>query len=291
VRYTPAALGRARALGIDPSNLPPGPDGVVGLREIERAAAASLPHVPTAPHVPAEPGIPPAPAAPAVRASAGRDPMRAAIAAAMSRAWREIPHYSVSSTLDLEPLLGWLEGYNAGRPVPERLHYAAALAKAVALALKAAPALNGHVLAEGFVPSPSVHLGIAVALRGGGLVAPAILDADTLPLPALMAHLGELVERVRGGRLRSSELDRATATLTNLGEHTADAVQPIIHPPQVAMVGCGQVVERAWAEHGALSARRCMTVTVAGDHRVSDGRVAARFLDTLAMLLRQPEQL
>lgn len=217
--------------------------------------------------------------------------MRRAIAAAMARSWREIPHYAVASTLDLEPLLGWLERENASRPVPERLHYAAPLIKAVALALGAAPTLNGHYREEGFVPADRVHLGIAIALRGGGLIAPAILDAHTLDLPTLMARLGDLVARVRGGRLRSSEMSAATATLTNLGEHTADAVQPVIYPPQVAIIGCGRIVERAWASDRALSARRTMTVTVAGDHRVSDGRSAARFLSRLDELLQAPERL
>lgn len=217
--------------------------------------------------------------------------MRRAIAAAMARSWREIPHYAVASTLDLEPLLGWLERWNAPRPVPERLHYAAPLIKAVALAFRAAPALNGHYREAGFAPADRVHLGIAIALRGGGLIAPAILDADTLDLPTLMARLGDLVARVRGGRLRSSEMSAATATLTNLGEHTADAMQPVIYPPQVAIVGCGQIVERAWARDRALSARRTMTVTVAGDHRVSDGRSAARFLTRLDELLQTPEHL
>jgi len=103
--------------------------------------------------------------------------------------------------------------------------------------------------------------------------------------------LNDLVARVRGGRLRSSEFSDSTATLTNMGEETVDAVQPVIYPPQVAIIGCGQLVERAWARDDALSARRTMTVTVGGDHRVSDGRVAAKFLRRLDDLLQHPERL
>lgn len=279
VRFSPVALRRAQQLGLDLARIAPGPDGIVGLREVDAASAAT-----TAP-VAAE--------APPRAAGAGidLDEMRKAIAAAMVRSWREIPHYTVASTLDLEPLLGWLEAHNATRPVPERLHYAAPLIKAVALALKAVPALNGHYGEGGFAPSASVHLGIAIAMRGGGLIAPAILDADTLDLPTLMARLEDLVARVRGGRLRSREMSAATATLTNLGERTADSVQPVIYPPQVAIVGCGQVVERAVASGHAIGARRGMTVTVAGDHRVSDGRAAAKFLVRLEALLHAPERL
>ena len=217
--------------------------------------------------------------------------MRKAIAAAMSRSWREIPHYFVSSTLDLSPMLEWLQRENAQRGVLQRLHYSVPLIKATALALKATPALNGHFGERGFEPAASVNLGIAVAMRGGGLIAPAILDADTLDLDTLMQRLNDLVARVRGGRLRSSELSASTATFSNLGEDTADTLQPIIYPPQVAIIGCGRIAERPWAQDDALSARRTMTITVGGDHRASDGRSAANFLRRLDEILRQPERL
>jgi pyruvate dehydrogenase E2 component (dihydrolipoamide acetyltransferase) len=236
------------------------------------------------------PAVPPTVLA-GVKPGLDLDGMRRAIAAAMARSWREIPHYFVSSTLDLTSMLDWLQRENAQRPVPERLHYAAPLIRAVALALKATPTLNGHYGEQGFEAADHVHLGVAVAMRGGGLIAPAILDADTRALPELMAHLDDLVARVRGGRLRSSEMSMATATLSNLGEETADILQPVIYPPQVAIIGCGQIAEHAWARDGALSARRTLTITVGGDHRVSDGRIAAKFLRRLDELLQQPERL
>jgi pyruvate dehydrogenase E2 component (dihydrolipoamide acetyltransferase) len=281
-RITPAAWQRARQRGLDPATIAPGADGVIGLREVEAAPAASAPSpTPTPAPTPARPAKP----------GLDLDEMRRAIAAAMARSWREIPHYFVSSQLDLTPLLAWLERENAQRPVPARLHYAAPLIKATALALKAVPALNGQYGERGFAPAAQVHLGVAVALRGGGLVAPALLDADTLELAELMRRLDDLVARVRGGRLRSSEMSAVTATLSILGEDTADTLQPVIYPPQVAIVGCGRLVERPWAHDGALSVRRTMTITVGGDHRVSDGRTAAKFLNHLDALLRAPERL
>ena len=286
MKLSPAAMRRALELGVDLARVQPGADGVIGLREVEAAHAA----VATGAVRAAAATVAPLPQASA-KIGLDLDEMRKAIAAAMTRAWREIPHYYVSSTLDLTPMLAWLERENAQRPMPERLHYAVPLIKAVALALKATPALNGHHGEHGFEPAAQVHLGIAIAMRGGGLIAPAILDADTRNLSDLMAQLGDLVARVRGGRLRSSELSAGTATLTNLGEGTADAVQPVIYPPQVAIIGCGQIVERAWARDGALSARRTMTVAVGGDHRVSDGRSAAKFLTRLDDLLQHPERL
>ncbi|MFA6986024.1 MAG: dihydrolipoamide acetyltransferase family protein [Arenimonas sp.] len=292
-KFTPVALRRARELGLDADSLTPAADGVIGLREVEAAQAALAGRATQAAGLATQAPAPTAPMPPAAVTARGidLDEMRKAIAAAMARSWREIPHYFVSSTLDLSPMLDWLQKENGQRPMAQRLHYAAPLIRAIALALKATPVLNGHYGEHGFVPAANVHLGIAIAMRGGGLIAPAILDADTLDLDTLMARLNDLVARVRGGRLRSSELSASTATLTNLGEETADAVQPVIYPPQVAIIGCGQVIERAWAQYDALSARRTMIVTVGGDHRVSDGRAAAKFLQRLAESLRHPERL
>ncbi|MCW8808391.1 MAG: 2-oxo acid dehydrogenase subunit E2, partial [Rhodanobacter sp.] len=181
-RITPAARRRAQELHIDLSGLQPGADGVIGLREVEAAGVASAGQQPAI----AATAVP-APSGRGARPGIDRDEMRKAIAAAMARSWREIPHYFVGSIIDVEPMLAWLEHENAQRPVPQRLHYAALLIKATARALKAEPMLNGHHLNGVFTPSAQVHLGIAVAMRGGGLIAPAMLDVDTLELAEVMA--------------------------------------------------------------------------------------------------------
>lgn len=279
VAVTPAARRLATTAGLDPTTLHPDAQGVVGLREVEDALGNAHPATRATANAVTLP------------TAAGNDGMRHAIAAAMSRSWREIPHYYVASTLDLEPLMRWLEEENRHRPVAERLLYAAPITKAVARALAEVPGLNGHYRDDSFVAATTVHLGIAIALRGGGLVAPAMMDAHALPLPAVMAGLTDLVSRARGGRLRSGETGVATATLTNLGENSADQVQGIIHSPQVAIIGCGRVREIAWSASGVVSSHRAMTITVGGDHRASDGRTASRFLIRLAELLDAPETL
>lgn len=268
-RISPVAVRRAQALGLALDAISPGSDGIIGLREVELAAGSAKTSADVDTTDPAT-------------------EMRRAIAAAMTRSWREIPHYFVASTLDVEGMLGWLSNYNAERAPPHRLHYSALLAKAVALSLRAVPVLNGH-FAEGRAQlSEAVHLGIAVARRGGGLIAPAIRNADTLPLPELMLELGALVERVRGGRLRSGEMGSSTATLSNLGEESADRLQPIIQPPQLAIIGCGRIVARAMPRGDAIVTRRCLEVTVGGDHRASDGRAGARLLNCLQQWLNAP---
>ncbi|WP_327381650.1 MULTISPECIES: 2-oxo acid dehydrogenase subunit E2 [unclassified Streptomyces] len=218
-------------------------------------------------------------------------PARAAIAALMSRANREIPHYYLSTTIDLAVAMAWMRDRNASRPVAERLVPAALLLKSVALAARQVPELNGYWKEEAFVPSPSVRLGVAVSLRGGGLVAPALADADTMPLPELMATLKGLVSRARSGRLRASETADPTLTVTNLGDQGVEAVFGVIYPPQVALVGLGRVTERPVAVDGMLTVHPAVTATLAADHRASDGATGARLLTAIDRLLQRPEEL
>ncbi len=278
---SPLARKRARELGIDPDTLRgSGAQGSVTLADIEAAAKAS-----PAPEVVA-------PGAPAASdAIARQKEMRRAIAAAMSRSKREIPHYYLSETIPMGTALAWLQQRNRNLPITERILPAALLLKAVALALQRTPQLNGFFRDGVFVPASSVHAGVAISLRGGGLVAPAIHAVETLTLNQLMAALGDLVKRARAGSLRSSEMSDPSITVTNLGDQSAQTVFGVIYPPQVALVGFGAIAERPWVEAGALCAAPLLTATLAADHRVSDGHQGALFLVELRERLQQPQAL
>jgi pyruvate dehydrogenase E2 component (dihydrolipoamide acetyltransferase) len=217
--------------------------------------------------------------------------MRRAIAGLMARSKREIPHYYLTQDVDLGAATDWLAAANEARPVTERLLPAALLLRATALAVAAHPELNGFWQDDGFVPGAGVHLGVAVSLRGGGLVAPAILDADQRSLGDLMGALRDLVTRARAGRLRSSEMQAPTITVTSLGDRGVDAVQGVIYPPQVAIVGFGRIRERPWVAEGALAVRPVVTATLAGDHRATDGQTGSRLLLEIDRLLQDPAAL
>ena len=168
----------------------------------------------------------------------------------------------------------------------------ALLLKATALAAKAEPAMNGtYSEVEGFIPSAVVHVGLAIALRGGGLFAPAILNADTLALPDLMASMRGLTDRARAGRLRSSEMGAATITLSSLGETGVEAMAGIVIPPQVALLTAGSPLKMPLVRDGAVVARTAVTLTLSADHRVSDARSGSRFLTEIDRLLQTPEAL
>jgi pyruvate dehydrogenase E2 component (dihydrolipoamide acetyltransferase) len=220
-----------------------------------------------------------------------RDAQRQAIASLMARSKREIPHYYVATEIDLSSALQWLESTNAAHSVSERVLPAAVLLSAVAHTASELPEFNGFWKDGRFEAGAGVHLGLAVSLREGGLVAPAIHDADRLGLPEFMVALRDVVQRARSGRLRSSEMADATITVTNLGERGVEVVHGVIYPPQVALVGLGRIVDRPWAEHGMVGVRPIVTATLAADHRATDGHQGAAFLGTLDRLLQHPEKL
>jgi pyruvate dehydrogenase E2 component (dihydrolipoamide acetyltransferase) len=288
-RVSPYARRRARELGVDPADLTAlGAPGPVSAADVE-AAAAARPDV-TPPPAATRTAAPTAPAATAAAADRTAA-MRRAIATLMARSKREIPHYYLTETFDLSAAQAWLRDHNAGRPVGDRLVMAALLAKATALAARQVPAVNGYWEDDAFRPAESVHLGIAVSLRGGGLVTPAIHDAADLALPDLMAALRDVVERARRGVLHRAELTDGTLTMTNLGERGAESVLGVIFPPQVALVGFGRVVERAVAVDGLVGARPTVRASLSGDHRAGDGHVGGTYLAAIGEMLERPEDL
>jgi pyruvate dehydrogenase E2 component (dihydrolipoamide acetyltransferase) len=217
--------------------------------------------------------------------------MRGAIGAAMARAKREIPHLYLSTTIDLTRTLAWLTAENQRRPVTDRLLPAVLWIKAVARACAEVPGLNGFWTEQGYAAGSGAHIGCAIALRGGGLVAPALHHADRKTLDTLAVEFGDLVKRARSGGLRSSEMSDATITVTNLGDLGVEATFAIIYPPQVAIVGIGRIVERPWVVEGRIEPRSVAIVSVSADHRATDGRDAGLFLTAIDRALQIPEAL
>jgi len=217
--------------------------------------------------------------------------MRAAIAAAMARSKREIPHYYLEHQIDVTPCEEWLARANASRTPDNRLLMGALTVKSVAQAAHRFPAFNGFHREGRFEPSSAVHAGIAIAIRGGGLAAPALHDADRMPLDELMTRMRDLIQRMRAGRIRSSEMSDPTITVSSLGERGVETLYGIIYPPQVAIVGFGKVVTRPWVVDGAVAPRQVVTATLSADHRVSDGHAGALFLAEIGKLLQEPDKL
>jgi pyruvate dehydrogenase E2 component (dihydrolipoamide acetyltransferase) len=209
----------------------------------------------------------------------------------MTRSKREIPHYYLATTVEIEPAIDWLADRNRERAASERLVLAALLIKAVALAAREFPELNGHWRDGSFHPSEAVHVGMVVSLRDGGLVVPPFADADQRTLEDTMAALRDVVGRARAGRLRSRELGDATITITSLGDDGVESIFGVIYPPQVAIVGFGGIHQALRVEGRLHGTQPVLRATLSADHRASDGQRGSRFLQSISQRLRNPEQL
>ena len=269
-RASPAARLLAEKLGVALTSLKgSGPGGAILLADVEHAA----------------------PGAPSNKASPMEE-MRKAIAAAMTRAKQTIPHFYLSETIDVDPAIAFLNTRNAELPPTERILLGALFVRATTLAATKVKGMNGHYVEDrGFVPSEVVNPGVAIALRGGGLVAPALMDAGSMTLEETMAGMRDLVSRARAGRLRGSEMTQGTITVSSLGETGAEAMTGVIFPPQVALVGIGAPHLRPWVVEGKILPRHVVTLTMSADHRVSDGRQVARFINAFEDLIQKPESL
>jgi pyruvate dehydrogenase E2 component (dihydrolipoamide acetyltransferase) len=283
VKASPRARQMAAELGIDLAAVTPtGPGGLVTATDV----AATTGRVGQAAQPAETPEIPPQP-----EGESRIGAMRRAIARSMSHSNRDIPHYYLATRIDLTRAMQWLEDFNAQQSLAGRVLPAALMLKATALALRENPELNGYWIDDRFRPSDAVHLGVAISLREGGLVAPAIHDADKLDIGQLMEGLRDLVNRARSWRLRASEMSDPTATVTNLGDRGVEMAFPIIIPPQVAMVGFGKVMDEPVARGGMLGVAPMVHATLSGDHRGSDGHRGGLLLMSLDRLLQEPERL
>jgi pyruvate dehydrogenase E2 component (dihydrolipoamide acetyltransferase) len=274
--HSPVIRRLAEHRGVDLTHLHgTGPSGRITRADVERAAA---------------PGVAEAPAVTETAPDRATS-MRRAIAGLMSRANRDIPHYYVATDVDLDAALTWLTGINETRAINERALPVVLLLKASALAARLVPEVNGFWLDDRLHCADHVHLGVAVSLRGGGLVAPAIHDVDEKDLDTLMRELRDVVQRARSGHLRSSEMSDPTITVTSLGDQGVDEVYGVIYPPQVALVGIGRITHRPVAVNGLIGVRPVVRLTLAGDHRATDGHTGARYLTAIERLLQRPEEL
>ncbi|WP_245216298.1 dihydrolipoamide acetyltransferase family protein [Sagittula salina] len=276
LRASPAARVRARELGVDLATIRgSGPGGAIVLDDVGARRRAAPPAPTLRPALPRTP----------------MDEMRRAIAAAMTRAKQTIPHFYLSHTMDAQPAIDFLAARNADRTPADRILLGALFLRAVSLAASRVQSVNGHYKDGAFHPAKVVNPGVAVALRGGGLVAPALMDGAALSIDETMAGMRDLVSRARAGRLKASEMTEGTITVSALGENGPEAMTGVIFPPQVALVGIGAPQRRPWLVGEEVMPRSTITVTLSADHRASDGRQAARFLTEFETLIQDPESL
>lgn len=271
IKASPLARRIAAEKGIDLSTISgSGEEGAITKDDVEKAISEKI----SSKEKPASP----------------TEGIRMAVAAAMSRSNREIPHYYLETKVDMSKALGWLAEANRQRTVKERLLPVVLFIKAVARALEEVPDLNGY-WDNGLQKKTDINIGFAISLRTGGVMIPAIHSANKKSLNELMASLNDMIPRARAMKLRSSELSDSTITITSLGEGNVEKVYGVIYPPQVALVGLGSIIEQPWVENGMLGVRPVIAITLSADHRATDGATGSRFLMAINNQLHKPELL
>ncbi len=216
-----------------------------------------------------------------------QSPMRRAIARRMTESKQRVPHFYLSTEIEMDALLAAADRANEGRAREDRVTVTAFLLRAVALTLAEHPAFNATWEGDAIERVDAINIGVAIALDDG-LIAPALLDCRDRGVADLAAGLADLVARTRAGKLRAAEIAEGTFTLSNLGMFEVTAFTAIITPPQVAILATARTVERPVVRDGEIVVRRIMTATLSSDHRVVDGVGAAGFLGTLKGLIEAP---
>jgi pyruvate dehydrogenase E2 component (dihydrolipoamide acetyltransferase) len=213
--------------------------------------------------------------------------MRTALARRMSQSKREVPHFYLTTEIELDGLAAAARATNADRAPDERLTLTAYLLHALARTLVAHPEFNAAWDGDTLERWDEVNIGVAIALDVG-LIAPALIDCAQRDVTDLAAGLTDLTARARAGKLRPREMNDATFTLSNLGMFEVTQFTAIVTPPQVAILATGRGVERPVVRDGEVVVRRIMAATLSSDHRVVDGAGAAAFLGTFKGLVESP---
>ena len=292
VKASPLAKREAQKLGIDIAAVPgTGPNGRVTKKDVTdfAAGAAKAPEAAPAPSAPAAPVVSAPTAGPKRGEVVALSKMRDAIARSMSFSKQNIPHVYLTAAVDMTDAARLRTQLNAALP-DEKISFNDMVLKACAMALVKHPLMNASYTDAGIDVKQRVNVGMAIALETG-LVAPAILDTDTLTLRAIAQQTKALAARARDGKLSAEEYTGATFNVTNLGMYGVEEFTAIITPPQAAALAVGSVTPSPVVRDGQVQVADLMRITLSLDHRVADGAQGAEFLAEVRRLLEVPAAL
>jgi pyruvate dehydrogenase E2 component (dihydrolipoamide acetyltransferase) len=213
--------------------------------------------------------------------------IRKTIARRMSESFQQAPHIYISMSIDMTSALAVREQINAQVEAPQQVSINDLIIKATALALRKFPMLNAAYAGDQVRVFKRIDINNAIALESG-LISPFVPDADHKPLGDIAAMMKDLAKRAREGGLTPEEYQGGTFTISNLGMYGVDSFQAVINPPQAAILAVGAVKKEPVFRDGQFKPVDNMLVTVAADHRVTDGAEVSRFLVELRRLLQTP---
>jgi len=297
VKASPYARKRAAELGVDLGAVQgSGPGGRIVAQDVERAlsAAAEKPKQPAAEQAAEKPAAP----APQPQVSAGDDPyseeepsrLRRALARAMVEAKTTIPHFYLTTDVDAEPLLRLRAEINGIGPETPKFSVTDLIVRACALVLQSHPQLNAAWVDGRIRRFQRSNVSVAVALSEG-LIAPTLRNLDGISMRETAERLHDLIGRAKSNRLRQEELSGGHMAVSNLGMFGIEQFSAIITPPQSSVLAVGGVRDEPVVADGQIKPGKRMRLTLAVDHRVTDGAQGAEALDRIRWLLEHPAAL
>ncbi|HEX5060741.1 MAG TPA: pyruvate dehydrogenase complex dihydrolipoamide acetyltransferase [Kofleriaceae bacterium] len=216
--------------------------------------------------------------------------MRKRIAARLTEAKRDVPHFYLMRTIDAAPMLGFRGRLNELLGDKGKVSVNDLVIKAVALALRRVPECNAMWEGDAIRQFHRVHIGVAVALDEG-LITPVVRDADQKGIGSIAAEVRDLADRAKHKRLKAHEISGSTFSVSNLGMMGIERFTAIINPPEAGILAIGTVVETPVVKDGQIVVGKRMTVTMSCDHRVIDGALGAKWLAAFCDLIEKPESL
>lgn len=284
-RSSPLARRLASERGLDLGSIRgSGPAGRIIRRDVESAITAA-PAAAAAPSAGAA-VQPPAPAREGDYTDIQLSQMRKTIARRLGESIGPIPTFYLTAELDMERVAE-MRGAMAEMGKEYKVSFNDIVLKAVAVALSRHPEVNAQWLGDRIRQFNRVHIGMAVAIEDG-LITPVIFDADRKRLSEISAEARELAGRARDRKLKPEEFTGSTFSVSNLGMFGIDQFTAIINPPEAGILAVGAVEDKPVVHQGEMQVRKRMRVTMSCDHRVIDGALGARFLQTLRQLIENP---
>jgi pyruvate dehydrogenase E2 component (dihydrolipoamide acetyltransferase) len=216
--------------------------------------------------------------------------LRSVVGRRMTQSKQQAPHFYLTSEMDAGPMMALRAQINETLPEGERLSVNDFIVKACALALREFPNLNASFEGDEILRIGQINIGVAVAVEGG-LLTVVVPDADALPLREVSRLTREMAQRARQGRMRTSDIDGSTFTVSNLGMYTIDQFTAIINPPEAAILAVGSVRDKPIVEGESITIGKRIKFTISADHRVTDGAEAAEFMQIFRHFFEQPVRL
>jgi pyruvate dehydrogenase E2 component (dihydrolipoamide acetyltransferase) len=297
VKATPVARNIAEEKGIDLAQVHgSGPGGRIVKADVENYTPSAAP---VAAAVEAPAAVASAPVKLAARpAPTGADiteepltRMRERIAVRMVESKTTIPHFYLTTEIDMAAALDLRKQVNSTLPEDSKVTVNDLVVRAVALTLRQYPNLNSHFYGDKIIRHKRIHIGIAVALEAGGLINVVAKDADSVSISALAKRNKEMIAAVRNNKVKPEYIEGSTFTVSNLGAYEVEHFLAIINPPEAGILAVGAAKEIPIVVNGEVKIANRMKVTLSVDHRVSDGAEGAQYLQALKKLLEAPMRL